>query len=275
MGRVIKLLLYFFGYQLAFSGTIMSYYFIKRGIFNPADVSEIISDPLYINLVMIAQLLSTLAITLHILGWKYANFRTQLNKPVDWKNIIPLSVALIVGMGLWTNYLNELADLPNNMKETFDLMMKNPLGIISIVIMAPLMEELLFRGAIQGHLLKIWKNPVWPIVVSSLLFGIVHGNPAQIPFAFVLGLALGWMYYLTGSIIPSILMHFINNGTAVLLFAFSDNPDATMVSELGNAGAIALAAAGVIITIVSILFIKKTETEKTVWYEEKKEESDF
>lgn len=137
------------------------------------------------------------------------------------------------------------------------------------------MEELLFRGAIQGHLLKIWKNPVWPIVVSSLLFGIVHGNPAQIPFAFVLGLALGWMYYLTGSIIPSILMHFINNGTAVLLFAFSDNPDATMVSELGNAGAIALAAAGVIITIVSILFIKKTETEKTVWYEEKKEESDF
>ena len=253
----------------------MSYYFIKRGIFNPADVSEIISDPLYINLVMIAQLLSTLAITLHILGWKYANFKTQLNKPVDWKNIIPLSVALIVGMGLWTNYLNELADLPNNMKETFDLMMKNPLGIISIVIMAPLMEELLFRGAIQGHLLKIWKNPVWPIVVSSLLFGIVHGNPAQIPFAFVLGLALGWMYYLTGSIIPSILMHFINNGTAVLLFAFSDNPDATMVSELGNAGAIALAAAGVIITIVSILFIKKTETEKTVWYEEKKEESDF
>ena len=61
--------------------------------------------------------------------------------------------------------------------------------------MAPVVEELLFRGAIQGHLLRKWKKPLWAIVVSSLIFGIVHGNWVQAPFAFVVGLALGWIYY--------------------------------------------------------------------------------
>lgn len=61
-------------------------------------------------------------------------------------------------MGLWSNYLNELADLPNNMQETFAMMMQHPLGIVAITIMAPIVEELLFRGAIQGHLLRKWKS---------------------------------------------------------------------------------------------------------------------
>ena len=87
--------------------------------------------------------------------------------------------------------------LPDNMKDVFEQMMNNPLGIISIVVMAPLVEELLFRGAIQGYLMRKWNMPYLGIVISSLIFGVVHGNPAQIPFAFVVGMALGWMYYLT------------------------------------------------------------------------------
>lgn len=49
------------------------------------------------------------------------------------------------------------------------MIMRNPLGIISVVIMAPIIEELLFRGAIQGHLLRKWKHPAGAIVVSSLI----------------------------------------------------------------------------------------------------------
>lgn len=53
-------------------------------------------------------------------------------------------------------------------------------------------------------------------------FGVVHGNWVQAPFAFVTGLALGWMYYRTGSLLPGILMHFVNNSAAVLSFLLAD-----------------------------------------------------
>lgn len=172
-------------------------------------------------------------------------------------------------MGLWTNYFSELAGLPDNMKDMFEQMMNNPLGIISIVVMAPLVEELLFRGAIQGHLMRKWKMPYLGIVVSSLIFGVVHGNPAQIPFAFVVGMALGWMYYLTGSLIPGMLMHFINNGSSVLLYVLSGDPDATMISSLGETGSLALAVAGIILTVVCIFIIRRKLVKEPVqWNEE-------
>ena len=57
------------------------------------------------------------------------------------------------------------------------------------------------------------------------------------PFAFVTGLALGWMYYRTGSLLPGILMHFVNNSAAVASFLLADDPNATMVSTYGQTGA--------------------------------------
>ena len=172
-------------------------------------------------------------------------------------------------MGLWTNYFSELAGLPDNMKDVFEQMMNSPLGIISIVVMAPLVEELLFRGAIQGHLMRNWQMPYLGIAVSLLIFGVVHGYPAHIPFAFVVGMALGWMYYLTGSLIPGMLMHFINNGSSVLLYVLSGDPDATMISSLGGAGSMALAVGGIILTIVCIFIIRRKLVKEPVqWNEE-------
>lgn len=167
------------------------------------------------------------------------------------------SVVFILAMGLWTNYFNELADLPNNMEAAFDMMMHHPLGIVAIVIMAPIVEELLFRGAIQGHLLRQWKHPAWAIVLSSLIFGLVHGNWVQAPFAFVTGLALGWMYYRTGSLLPGMLMHFVNNGTAVLSVLLADDPNSTMVSTFGPTGAALMATGGFVLTVLCVLFIQK------------------
>lgn len=91
--------------------------------------------------------------------------------------------------------------------------------------------------------------------LSSLIFGAVHGNPVQIPFAFVLGTALGWMYYRTGSLLPSILMHFVNNGTAVCTFLFAEDPQATLISTYGTGGAAGIAVLGVVLTVVSIGYI--------------------
>lgn len=264
MGRTIKLLLYFFAYQLAFMGVFICGYMIHKGVFEVPQTP----DSTYTSLILLAQVLSTAAMGIHLLVGKYVPLDRKTWSYCSSSKVLIASVVFILALGLWTNYLSELADLPNSMQETFEMMMRHPLGIIAIVIMAPIVEELLFRGAIEGHLLRKWKHPAGAIVFSSLVFGVVHGNWVQAPFAFVIGLALGWMYYRTGSLLPGILMHFVNNSTAVLGFLITDNPDATMVSEYGPQGAVWMAVAGAAVTVLCVyLFQKKLVAQPAVWHE--------
>lgn len=264
MGRTIKLLLYFFAYQLAFMGVFICGYMIHKGVFEVPQTP----DSTYTSLILLAQVLSTAAMGIHLLVGKYVPLDRKTWSYCSSSKVLIASVVFILALGLWTNYLSELADLPNSMQETFEMMMRHPLGIIAIVIMAPIVEELLFRGAIEGYLLRKWKHPAGAIVFSSLVFGLVHGNWVQAPFAFVIGLALGWMYYRTGSLLPGILMHFVNNSTAVLGFLITDNPDATMVSEYGPQGAVWMAVAGAAVTVLCVyLFQKKLITQPAVWHE--------
>lgn len=264
MGRTIKLLLYFFAYQLAFMGVFICGYMIHKGVFEVPQTP----DSTYTSLILLAQVLSTAAMGINLLVGKYVPLDRKTWSYCSSSKVLIASVVFILALGLWTNYLSELADLPNSMQETFEMMMRHPLGIIAIVIMAPIVEELLFRGAIEGYLLRKWKHPAGAIVFSSLVFGLVHGNWVQAPFAFVIGLALGWMYYRTGSLLPGILMHFVNNSTAVLGFLITDNPDATMVSEYGPQGAVWMAVAGAAVTVLCVyLFQKKLITQPAVWHE--------
>lgn len=264
MGRTIKLLLYFFAYQLAFMGVFICGYMIHKGVFEVPQTP----DSTYTSLILLAQVLSTAAMGIHLLVGKYVPLDRKTWSYCSSSKVLIASVVFILALGLWTNYLSELADLPNSMQETFEMMMRHPLGIIAIVIMAPIVEELLFRGAIEGYLLRKWKHPAGAIVFSSLVFGLVHGNWVQAPFAFVIGLALGWMYYRTGSLLPGILMHFVNNSTAVLGFLITENPDATMVSEYGPQGAAWMAVAGAAVTVLCVyLFQKKLITQPAVWHE--------
>lgn len=270
MGRTIKLLLYFFAYQLAFMGVFICGYMIHKGVFEVPQTP----DSTYTSLILLAQVLSTAAMGIHLLVGKYVPLDRKTWGYHSSSKVLVTSVVFILALGLWTNYLSELADLPNSMQETFEMMMRHPLGIIAIVIMAPIVEELLFRGAIEGHLLRKWKHPAGAIVFSSLVFGVVHGNWVQAPFAFVIGLALGWMYYRTGSLLPGILMHFVNNSTAVLGFLITDNPEATMVSEYGPQGAVWMAVAGAAVTVLCVyLFQKKLVTQPAVWHEIEEVES--
>jgi len=55
------------------------------------------------------------------------------------------------------------------------------------------------------------------IIVSALIFGVVHGNLSQGVHAFIIGLLLGWMYYRTNSIVPGIVLHWINNTLAYIM----------------------------------------------------------
>lgn len=89
-----------------------------------------------------------------------------------------------------------------------------PLGYITLCLLAPFVEEMVFRGAILRSLLNTELRPWAAITISAALFAVVHGNLAQSPHAFITGILFGWMYLRTGSILPGAVFHWANN-TAV------------------------------------------------------------
>ncbi len=88
----------------------------------------------------------------------------------------------------------------------------------TLVIVAPLTEEFLFRGIILRGLLGRYR-PAAAIGLSAMLFALMHLNPWQPISAFTLGVIFGWFYLRTGSIWPGVIGHAINNGIVVVLSA--------------------------------------------------------
>ena len=89
-------------------------------------------------------------------------------------------------------------------------------SFLVVAIFAPIFEEWLCRGMVLRGLLTKMK-PVWAIVVSALFFAVIHANPWQALNAFLIGLVMGYVYYKTGSLILTMIIHFVNNGTSVIL----------------------------------------------------------
>ena len=101
--------------------------------------------------------------------------------------------------------------------ETLAQMMTNPVGLLSVCLIGPLAEEVILRGAVERRLLQKHWNPWFAIVISALLFAIIHFNFAQGFTATVIGIFMGWVYYRTRSIWPTVLIHVVNNTAATLL----------------------------------------------------------
>lgn len=83
---------------------------------------------------------------------------------------------------------------------------------LSVVVIPPIVEEMMFRGVVLQSLRRYGDG--FAVVVSAIFFGLYHGNPIQMVFAFLSGLALGYVVIRTGSLLPSILIHCINNGVS-------------------------------------------------------------
>ena len=95
--------------------------------------------------------------------------------------------------------------------------------IVLAVIMAPIFEEIVFRGIIQKGLINKGMNPATAIIISSVVFGLVHGNPWQFVGAVLLGCVLGFVYHKTKSLLLPILLHAFNNLCSSILIFYGDS----------------------------------------------------
>ena len=92
------------------------------------------------------------------------------------------------------------------------------LNLIVIALIPAVGEELTFRGVLQQALTRKIKNPHVAIILSAAIFSFIHFQFYGFLPRMFLGILLGYMFYTTGSLWTSMLMHFLNNGTAVVLY---------------------------------------------------------
>ena len=258
MWQSIKLILYYFIYQVLFSVL----FFLSENNWELAMLASaletgnlIIQSVSNLSLVMV---LSGIAMIAHLIHFKYVKFQLKSFGEVSGKTI-GLSIPLIMAGMIFANLCCEFLNLPDYIQATSYAMSRNVFGIISITIMAPLVEELLFRGAIQGHLLRKGMNPWTALFIASAIFGIVHMNPAQILFAFAIGLIFGWLYYRTGSLVPGIVGHFINNSIACIQMATMTKEEfnTKTIERLGAGPTYVLFALSFAVMIGMFLYLKK------------------
>ena len=269
MGRICKLVVYYFLYQFVFTALIALPSTWIQIMNNGGDVSSFAPGEMTYTTTGIAMILSGIAMIWHLIHFKYVKFNLKSFSEVSGKTI-GLSIPLIVAGMVFINLCSEFLNLPDLMQDTFLGMSRNVFGIISITIMAPLVEELLFRGAIQGYMLRKGMKPLHAILIASAIFGIVHMNPVQIPFAFAIGLIFGWLYYRTGSVVPGIIGHFINNSIACLQMATltEEEFNTKTIEWLGAGPTYALFALSLAVMIGMFLYLKKRLPEAPSYKEE-------
>lgn len=184
-------------------------------------------------LIVVQAVASLLSLSLFLmLRWSVISRSYLRSKPYG---VLFWSAMLAFGTIIPSEVFLELVPLPDLGSEILHDVMDNSWGYWAICIFAPLVEEVVFRGAILRALLDTSMSRWLAIVISSVIFALAHGNPVQMPHAFCIGLLLGWMYERTMSIIPGIMLHWVNN-TVVFVFykIFPQSSEMRFIDLLGG-----------------------------------------
>lgn len=170
------------------------------------------------------------------------------------------------GLLLWILLLELSSILPINMLVAFfdfgDFSFStsdSALSVAAIVgtcLLAPFAEELVMRGGVEEYLLRWKPNAGLAIVLSSLLFGVLHLYPSLIVVAFLNGLLYGWVYYRSRNIVVCFLMHMINN-VASCLADWLRPDDSTSLEILFQTRVIIITLFCVVFMVASLVNIKK------------------
>ena len=143
---------------------------------------------------------------------------SNFGKYSGWCIALIVSIATVAAAFVSDIFNVMLPQMPETLKKVFEQMMGGPLWVtlLCVSVFAPFFEEWLCRGMILRGLLQKMK-PGWAIVLSALFFAVIHMNPWQAIPAFALGCLFGYVYYRTGSLRLTMLMHCVNNTLATLL----------------------------------------------------------
>lgn len=195
------------------------------------DIEELMNHPWIMSgILFVCDLLVLLVFWWRKYTWFGLDYGYTFNEDFSSKKLYLWATVGAVGMLIFNVIVEFYLPLPEDpeLMETLMQMMQNPIGILSVCLIGPLAEEVIFRGAIERRLLEKNWNPWFAIVISAIFFAVAHFNFVQGFTAVVIGIFMGWIYYRTRSIWPTFFIHAVNNTTATIISLAS--PD-TMSDE--------------------------------------------
>ncbi|AJA47579.1 CAAX amino protease family protein [Clostridium pasteurianum DSM 525 = ATCC 6013] len=242
-GKILLYLLIYYGFQLLFF-LILGVDALLKGLSNTEMESYIYKNS---GLMMILSMIISLIIYFFILRNKENNVFKRYNfKNIGIKNIMLIIVICIsfsmILSGI-VEYVIKFFPSYNETSKMISMSMNSILGILAVLLFAPIFEEILFRGMVLGEI-KNKVNITAAIIIQGVLFGIYHMNLFQSIYAGVLGILLGFICVKAGSIVGSIIAHITFNicGSTVLPY----------LVELSGKFAFLYIIAGVLIFIISL-----------------------
>lgn len=147
-----------------------------------------------------------------------------------------IGIAAMIGVGCFFSSLSFWAIIGglgnifpqaelDELDKEYGLMSKGILGILNGVILAPISEEILYRGIMLRSMLKMRWHPWIAIPVSAFIFAVIHGTAYQTIDILPYGIITGWLYWRTKSLLPGIVIHMVNNFIAFVPPQFIESGD--------------------------------------------------
>lgn len=215
-------------------------------------------------IVLVALSATASIITLIIFLWrKWTPVGKTYIQSKPWATLAWSAVAAI-GVVIPSVWLQEqMPALPDTAGEMLTKIISTPGGYFVIALLAPVVEEVVFRGAILRALLSSMKSKWGAICFTAALFALIHANPAQMPHAFLMGWLMGWLYMRTGSILPAIVFHWANNTVAYLIAVAFPGDEVKLVDIFsGNETAVILSVVFSLCIFIPALFQLNIWTKK-------------
>lgn len=178
------------------------YYFISRKERPMHDLGFRKISPVWLVFVGIALMFISLPVTNQLTTWNEGmKLGGMFSRIEEWMKTLEEAAQAATERMLNANTIGDLL-----------------LNLLVIALIPAVGEELTFRGVLQQSLTRHMKNPHAAILLSAVIFSFIHFQFYGFLPRMFLGILLGYMFYITGSLWASMLMHFLNNGTAVVLY---------------------------------------------------------
>ncbi|MCL2004201.1 MAG: CPBP family intramembrane metalloprotease [Oscillospiraceae bacterium] len=189
--------------------------------------TEFVPDEDFIESILPQVTMTTLifsaSISILLFYFMYKRGKSQFDlKPLHAPGIMPL--AAFIGLAGNFAVLSVITagqdilgtDLPTSTLDDIIEHINPVLLILTVCVIVPIAEELCFRGLAFNRLKRVF--PFWTAnVLQALVFGLIHGTPIQIGYAFIFGLLLGWATHRTGRLSVAVLMHITFNSAFIPL----------------------------------------------------------
>ncbi len=244
---------------------IVLYIFIQTLVDFPLALLDYYNDTEYLYH-PVKKIILGVGSTLFILWWGYRNTGNPLKSVFPLRKFhpflfVPLSLFL-VGiqqlLNVVNNWVEQVLPAPGWFWEMFNRIFENDFGFwgafMKVVIIAPLVEELIFRGAIMHGLMRNYSKTT-AIFFSGLLFALFHLNPWQFPATFMLGVLLGWLMIETRNILVAITGHAINNLLVLLAITFHEDLTSGIYEKISTFSLNVIAALLAIVSLTALIFL--------------------